>query len=89
MEVYHARKLTSKMVIFKTNSKSLDINCRHSAALTGIDRHQKRVLMALFLRVHDNYVEEDDEGRQRIALRFMRRQNLHRICRGEVINRLT
>jgi hypothetical protein len=29
--------------------------------------------MALFLRVHDNYVEEADEARRRIALRFMRR----------------
>jgi hypothetical protein len=29
--------------------------------------------MALFLRVHHNYVEEDDEAKRRIALRFMRR----------------
>ena len=60
------------MVIYKTNSKGLDINCRHSVALTGMDRHQKRVLVAIFLRVHDNYVGEIDENRRRIGLRFMR-----------------
>jgi hypothetical protein len=32
-----------------------------------------RVLVALFLRVRDNYVEENDENKRRIALRFKRR----------------
>jgi hypothetical protein len=61
------------MVIYKTSSKNLDINCRHSAALTGLDRHRKRVIMALFLRVHSVFNEEVDEFRKAIALRYMRR----------------
>ena len=61
------------MVVYKTSSKNLDINCRHSAALTGIDRHRKRVLMALFLRMHDVLNGEIDENRAAIAIRFMRR----------------
>ena len=61
------------MVVYKTSSKNLDINCRHSAALTGIDRHRKRVLMALFLKMRDILHGEIDDYRAAIEIRFMRR----------------
>ena len=79
----------SKMVIYKTSSKNLDINCRHSAALTGLDRHRKRVIMALFLRVHNIFNEEVEEFRKAIALRFMRRISKENMTVATIPNKVS
>ena len=50
-------------VIAKKDSKSLDVNCRHSSVLTGMDRHKMSTAKKLFLRlvrVHNLYLANND-----------------------------
>ena len=52
------------MVVAKKDSKSLDVNCRHSSVLTGIDRHKMSTARQLFLRllrVHNLFLANADE----------------------------
>jgi hypothetical protein len=51
------------MVIVKKSSHSLDVNCRHAAALTGEDRHKIRVALRLFRRlvnIHEGFIENGE-----------------------------
>ena len=51
------------MVIAKKDSKSLDVNCRHSSVLTGMDRHKMSTAKKLFLRlvrVHNLFLANND-----------------------------
>jgi hypothetical protein len=64
------------MVIIKVDCKRLDINCRHSVALTGLDRHRKRVMMALFRRLeraHAEFVNNGEDFEAREVRRYIRR----------------
>jgi DDE superfamily endonuclease len=64
------------MVILKVDCKRLDINCRHSVALTGVDRHRKRVVMALFRRLeraHAEFVNNGEDFEARGVRRYTRR----------------
>ena len=45
------------MVVMKRASKGLDINRRHSGGLTGLDRHEKRLLMEIMRRLKIRYDE--------------------------------
>ena len=45
------------MAIIKKDSKKVDVNCRHSTALTGHDRHRQRVAMSLFRRLAASHVQ--------------------------------
>ena len=52
------------MVIAKKDSKSLDVNCRHSSVLTGMDRHKIATAKKLFLRlvrVHNLFLANGDQ----------------------------
>ena len=52
------------MVIAKKDSKSLDVNCRHSSVLTGMDRHKMATAKKLFLRlvrVHNLFLANGDQ----------------------------
>ena len=45
------------MVVTKLDCKKTDVNCRRSIALTGPDRHRKRVVMGLFQRLAHVHAE--------------------------------
>ena len=52
------------MVVAKKDSKSLDVNCRHSLVLTGMDRHKMSTSKKLYLRlvrVHNLFLANNDE----------------------------
>ena len=52
------------MVVAKKDSKSLDVNCRLSSVLTGMDRHKMSTSKKLFLRlvrVHNLFLANNDE----------------------------
>jgi hypothetical protein len=52
------------MVVAKKDSKSLDVNCRHSSVLTGMDRHKMSTSKKNFLRlvrVHNLFLANNDE----------------------------
>lgn len=54
----------------------LDIYCRHSVALTGLDRHRKRVVMALFRkleRAHAEFINNGEDFKARGVRRYIRR----------------
>jgi hypothetical protein len=53
----------SIMVNVKRDTKSLDINVRHSLALTGLDRHQMRVIREVLHRLnvlHNTHLEDNN-----------------------------
>ena len=56
------------MVVAKKDSKSLDVNCRHSSVLTGIDRYKMSTARQLFLRllrVHNLFLANADEDSEK------------------------
>lgn len=64
------------MVVTKLDCKKVDVNCRHSVALTGLDRHKKRIIMALFRRlqrVHAEFINVGNDVDARRVRRFIRR----------------
>ena len=56
------------MVVFKRAAKELDINCRHSGALTGHDRYARRILFRILEYLRDQLVLQNGNpaGRKRI-----------------------
>lgn len=63
-------------VIVNGDCKRLDIDCRHSVALTGLDKHRKRVAIALFWRLeeaHAKFVNNGADFEARGVTRYNRR----------------
>lgn len=56
------------MVVFKRAAKELDINCRHSGALTGHDRYARRIPFRILEYLRDQLVLQNGNpaGRKRI-----------------------
>ena len=56
------------MVVFKRAAEELDINCRHSGALTGHDRYARRILFRILEYLRDQLVLQNGNpaGRKRI-----------------------
>lgn len=64
------------MVVIKKSSHSLDVNCRHAAALTGADRHKIQVALRLFrrlVRLHEEYIENGEQDLARQTRQFIGR----------------
>ena len=64
------------MMVTNRNCKKVDVNCRHGVALTGLDRHKERVVMALFRRlqrVHAEFINVGNDVEARRVRRFIRR----------------
>lgn len=62
------------MVVLKRNSKEVDINVRHSVALSGNDKQHMLILRRLLLRLHhlrNDFVAENDIVSARITRGYM------------------
>lgn len=70
------------MVILKRASKEIDINRRHSSALTGNERHLKKLLVEILKRLQ---LQRDDQIQQANHAGVRRIWRLTKICMRRLI----
>ena len=79
------------MVVTKLDCKKTDVNCRRSIALTGPDRHRKRVVMGLFQRlahVHAEFLILGNDVEARRVREYIRRVIEEYVCISTVPNKI-